>query len=401
MTDVSCVVLDSYNDVDQALEKEWDELAIKAGGSIYLTCAWSRIWWEFYGKEKLLRIFLFRSEGELVGVVPIYIDRIRIALVKARIARLVGANNPPRVFDLPIVKEYATQVAENLVRHLIVTNRCDLISIGPVSDECDAKKPLFSAFGKMTEDLGRVSDVPFGVYTYFRLPDTYETYMQSLSSNERKNRRKYDLRLMAKEFDVRLTMMREPDEIEAEMPHFITLHAAQWKPQGRLGYFGAWPHADTFNHHLAVELARLGRTRLIKITAGGKPVLYQYSYVFADCCYWQLPAREPGKEWDRFSLGATALVVLVRSAIEEGIKRIEGGLSYYDYKIRLGATESNVSIARLTARRPSSIIKYYVCVALRKMCLNVYYKLWYSRIQPKLPPLFRRPIWMTYIRMTF
>ncbi len=88
---------------------------------------------------------------------------------------------------------------------------------------------------------------------------------------------------------------------------------------------------------MAVELARLGRSRLITITVGEKPILYQYSYVFGDCCYWQFPARAAGEEWDRFSLGATALVVLIRSTIEEGIKRIEGGVSHYDYKTRLGA----------------------------------------------------------------
>jgi hypothetical protein len=401
MNDVSCVVIESYNNVDLGLEKEWDELAIKTRGSIYLSCAWSRIWWEFYGKGHSLKIFVFRHKGELVGVMPIYIGKIRTGLVETRVARLVGANNPPRVFDLPVDSKHAAVVGEHLARQLVGTDGCDLVSIGPVSDECKAKRTLFAAFEKMADDLGIVREVPFGVYTYFDLPSTYETYMRTLSNNERKNRRKYDLRLLAKEYDVRLEVMHKADEIEKEMAQFIALHTEHWQQQGKLGYFSAWPQANAFNHLLALELARLGRTRLIKVTAGEKPVLYQYSYVFGDCCFWQLPARSAGKEWDRFSLGATALVVLIRNTIEEGIKRIEGGLSHYDYKTRLGAIESSVSVLRLTARRPSSIAKYHLCMALYKIYSNFYYKLWYTRIQPKLPTVFRRPIWMSYIRKIF
>ena len=400
MSDVSCLVMDSYTHIDQALEKEWDELVIQTRGSMYLTCAWSRIWWQFYGKEKLLRIFFYRCKGKLVGVIPIYIEKIKIGLVQTLVARLVGAYNPARVFDVSIIKEHAAAVGEHLARHLLGPDRCDLISIGPVSDECEAKKVLFAAFEKMTNELGIVRDVAFGVYTYFDLPVTYDAYMQTLSNSERKNRQYYQ-KLLAKEHDVRLAVMHEPDEIEAEMPQFTSLHAAQWRQQGKPGYFSAWPQSDAFNHRLAVELARLGRTRLIKITAGEKPVIYEYIYIWGGCGYWQLSARAAGGVWDRFSLGATGAVVMIRSTIEEGINRIEGGVSHYDYKTRLGAIESNVSVLRLTSRRPSSIMKYHLCMALYKLYLNFYYKLWYSRIQPKLPSAFRRPIWITYTRLTF
>jgi hypothetical protein len=392
--------MDSYNQINPALEKEWDELVIKASGSIYLTCAWSRIWWEIYGKYKILRIFFFRSKGKLVGVIPTYIDKIRIGCAQTRIARLVGANNPPRVFDLPVIKEYAADIGENLVNHLVGIDGCDLISIGPVSDECEAKKVLFAAVEKKSDELGIVRNVPFGVYTYFKLPDAFDAYMQTLSNNERKSRRYYE-KLLSKEHDIHFLAIHEPDKIEEEMQRFIALHTEQWRQQGRPGYFSAWPQSDAFNLRLAVEQAHLGRIALIKITAGEKPIIYEYRYIFGDCCYWQLSARAAGEEWDRFSLGATGVVVLIRTTIENGIKRIEGGLSHYDYKIRLGATESNVSILRLIARRPSSISKYYICLTLHNFLLNFYYKLWYSRIQPKLPSLFRRPICMAYIRLTF
>lgn len=398
--DISCLVMDSYNHIDQALEKEWDDLTIQTRGSLYLTCAWSRIWWEFYGKKKHLKIFFYRFKSKLVGVMPIYIENIRTGLVVTRIARLVGAYNPPRVFDLPIVKEHAAAVGKHIARHLVRDDQCDLISIGPVSDECEAKKTLFTAVCKMTNEFGIVQDVPFGVYTHFALPDTYDAYMQTLSKSERKNRQYYEKRL-AKEKNIHSVVMHEPDKIESEMPQFAALHAAQWRTQGRPGYFNAWPQSDAFNRRLAVELARLGRTRLIKITDGETPIIYEYYYILGNCSYWQLSARASGAEWDRYSLGATGTVVMIRSIMETGIKRIEGGVSHYEYKTRLGAIESNISVLRLTARPIISIAKYHFFVQLSKIYQKLYYRLWYSRIQPRLPYIFHHPIWERYTRMTF
>lgn len=398
MSEVTCEVMDSYSHIDQALEKEWDELVIATRGSIYLTCAWSRIWWEFYGKEKALRIFVYRCKDKLVGVMPVYIDKVGIGLLQTRLARLVGANNPPRIFDIPIIKEYAGAIGEHMAKHLAGHDRCDLISIGPVSDECEAKEVLFAAFKKMTAELGIARNAPFGVCTYFDLPNTYDAYMQSLSKNERRNRHE---KLLKKEHDVHTVVIRDPHQIAAEMPQFSALHAAQWLPKGKLGSLGAWPAADAFNHRLAVELSRLGRTNLIKIMAGQTPIIYEYYYTLGNCGYWQISARVWGKEWDRFSLTTIGAIVMIRSMIEEGIKRIEGGWSHYDYKTRLGAKDSGISFLRLAANRPSSIAKYHLWVALQKLFTNFYYKLWYQRIQPQLPSVFHRPICLFHIRSIF
>ena len=397
---LSCLVIDSFSHIDQALEKEWDELAIESKGSIYLTCGWCRIWWDFYGKGKLLRIFFYRSQGKLVGVLPVYIEKIRLGLLQNLVARLVGACNPPKVFELPIKKEFAGPAAEHMARHLVYIDRCDLISIGPLSDECEAKALIFGKAKTMTNDLGIVKDVPSGVYAYFIIPGSYDMYLHHLSANERKKRKRYQ-NLLDKEHDVYSEVIRGPNEIAAEMPLYLALHEAQWQPQGKLGYYNAWPQSGAFNKRLAFEMARLGRTRLVRITAEKKPIVYEYSFALGDRSYLQNSARAAGEEWDRFSLGATGVAVFIRYAIEEGINRIEAGLSHYDYKTRLGAIESKVSTLRLIARRPSSILKYYICIAIYKLYHNFYYRLWYSRIQPRLPTPFRRPICTNYIRLTF
>src|ERR1035441_9174106 len=75
----------------------WDDAVIRLGGSIYMSYDWCRTWWQFYGQGKELRIFLFTSADRVVGILPLYIDSLGWGPLRFRVARLVGANIPPKV----------------------------------------------------------------------------------------------------------------------------------------------------------------------------------------------------------------------------------------------------------------------------------------------------------------
>jgi hypothetical protein len=394
---VSCFVFDSYDRVDQVLETDWDKLALETKSSLYLTCAWSRVWWEFYGNGQSLRIFIFKFHDELVAALPVYIGFVRIGLTKTKVARLVGAYIPPRQLDLPIKKGFTDLVAKKLIQQLIESDCCDVISLGVISGDNETGALLRSALDSQSDGLGKVYEIPSGVKTCFNLPDSYETYLKSLSTSERKKRRYYE-NLLAKEHELVQAEVRDPAQVDAEMSAFMALHKANWQGQGKLGYFEAWPKSDPFNHRLAVTLAHKGQTFLIKVCSDETPIIYQYGYLFGERFYWELPARASGNEWDRYSLGSTGVLILVRRMIEAGIKHIEAGLHHYEYKFRLGAAESEVFVLRFVAQRTSSRIKYILCRILYRFYLTLYYKIWYSRVQPRLPSILRRSIWMTYIR---
>ena len=82
----------------------WDEAVIRLGGSLYMSYDWCRVWWEFYGAGKKLRIFVFSAAGEVVGILPVYIDSIGIRPVMFKVARLVGANIRPRCLTRRLTK---------------------------------------------------------------------------------------------------------------------------------------------------------------------------------------------------------------------------------------------------------------------------------------------------------
>jgi CelD/BcsL family acetyltransferase involved in cellulose biosynthesis len=379
----------------------WDDFVEKLNAPVYMSYDWCRIWWKIYGSGKNLRIYIFSGNGQTVGIVPIYIDCLTVGPLILKVARLVGANIPPKIFDPPIMKDWTNLVFEAIALKLFGEDNCDVFSFGPVS----GLYPLISGIKKLSMGqmniIGQMEERSVGVCSFFLLPETFEGYLGSLSKNERKNRRKYELRYLKKSFTIQTDILTSGEEIREEFQQFVGMHTAQWRSEGRPGHFGAWPKSEDFNFALATELSRLGRLRLIRIRADNEAISYEYSFAFGDCYFWQLPARKVGSSWEQYSLGSTSLVNMIKIAIEEGMRRIEAGLGHYDYKIKLGAKECPATVISLTAKDLGSRLRYFVFRSVFSAIDILYYRIWYRRLQPHLPRRFQRGIWSLWTRFSF
>src|ERR1035437_3792774 len=131
--DLQCRLETSFATTD-SLREEWDNAVIRLGGSIYMSYDWVRTWWEFYGAGKELRIFLFSSASKIVGILPLYIDSLGWGPLRFGVARLVGANIPPKVFDPAIDEEFSEKIFEAVLVQLFQEDECDLLSLGPISE---------------------------------------------------------------------------------------------------------------------------------------------------------------------------------------------------------------------------------------------------------------------------
>jgi hypothetical protein len=125
---------------------------------------------------------------------------------------------------------------------------------------------------------------------------------------------------LSKEHDVSVEVISGPiDALLTEFDRFAPLHARQWRAEGKSGHFGAWPDGLAYNRALVQALGPLDRVRFIRITADGTTVSSQYIFAFAERWYWELPARLPDPEWDRFSLGPSGIVTMIGEAINCGV----------------------------------------------------------------------------------
>src|SRR5205809_55645 len=94
-------VYSSFHDIAH-LQADWDAFVEAADGDIYLTFDWCRIWWEFYGTRRQLRLYLFYKEGRLVGLIPTFHETQWIGPVWLTIAKLIGSDSPPCMVNPPV-----------------------------------------------------------------------------------------------------------------------------------------------------------------------------------------------------------------------------------------------------------------------------------------------------------
>jgi len=393
---LTCSVASSFEELPFGQE-EWDAAVERLGGSVYMTWDWIRTWWEFYGDTQGVRLFWFTADGSILGLLPCYVRRIGPPGMKLTVARLVGANIPPKVFDPPLQPEYAEPCLAAAVSTLI-DDGCDVVSIGPVSlsRKCWASVDP----GAFSKQYGiRSVLVSSGVHTLFKLAGSLEAYLGRLGKKDRK-KRKYELRVLENEYNIRLVVHRQQGtELDAAFDRFAALHAAQWRREGLTGHFAAWPRATEYNRALTHRLAKTGRTRILELWAGQEHIGGQYAFAWGDRWFWELPARAVGGQWDRLSLGPALLLLLLDEASREGRSVVEGGLGHYEYKLRLGGEEQAAVRLRFLRRGSAVALRRFVHCLAQWLLRTGYHKIWYRRIQPRIPSRWKRPqseLWLAY-----
>ena len=384
----------------EALASEWDAAVTRLGGPIYMTFQWARTWWEFYGAGCQLRLFLFRRAGELVAVVPLYMDTIGFAPFGLKVARIVGAALPPKIFDPPIDPDCARDVWREIIRNLFGRDGCDVLSFGPVAEAHPALQAAVEASRQESGSVQPGEITAKEVQTIYHLPATYDEYFAALDSKERKTRRK-KLRELEAVAPVTTDVIEDPAGVVKEFETFVEQHTTQWQSEGRPGHFHAWPRALEYNRALVARLAPLGRVRFYRLMSGDQVITRQYTYALGDRLYAELPARAFGDPWDRFSLGCTSQIKLIESAIQGGVKRMDSGLGHYEYKFLTGGIETPVSVLYLRNAGSWSNLRVRLWGRFHGLLLLFLHKLWYRKIMPHLPAMFRSGQSQLLLRLEF
>jgi CelD/BcsL family acetyltransferase involved in cellulose biosynthesis len=375
---------------------EWDNFVLGVGGDLYSSYDWCRIWWRHYATNRHLRLFVFRQGSQLVGLVPMFIERVRLGPVAIRIAKRVSSDFALAIFSLPVSDAWAETAFRELIQILIERERCDAIWFGFLPDDDPSLQSLRTVCNSARGPAALARDAVAGAHVFFHLPDNFETYVASLAKRARQNYRRR-LSLLKKTFAVEQSIVSDPADAPRAFFEFQEFHTTQWKSEGKPGHFGDWPHSDAFNLDLVKQLSELGRFRMVRLSAGGDVVAMQYAFTFGGNCYWRLPARAVEKDMSRFGLGMLGLLQLIEQMSREGIRRIEAGAGRYDYKIEYGGRESSFLSLLVRSTRWGSSLRVHLFLGISDLIHFTYYRVWRLRIAPRLP-LPRRPLWRTWIR---
>jgi CelD/BcsL family acetyltransferase involved in cellulose biosynthesis len=378
------------------LRDAWDGLVEEVHGDIYFTYDWCRIWWRHYGQGRQLRVFLFHAGPELVGIVPLVIERLWVGPLPIRLARLLGMDSTLAVLHPPVRAEHAVAILRTVIERSFREFACDAVSFARLSGEFTTPEDLRRACGECGLGACIVTDRAISTHTVFHLPASFDEYLGGLSKSERGNYRR-DERRLAECGPISARQVRAPDEIDAAFDRFAALHAEQWRQVGKLGHFRDWPRSLEFTRDLLRAFSLCGRGEIAEIAVGGVTVAMELNLRLGDTSYWRLPARSTDPEWEKRGIGRVALVRQIESLIAEGVRRIEAGSGHYLYKLRLGGVEYPLQSLLLARNHCWPRLKARVLGAYADVLNLAYYRIWFCRLAPRLP-LPRRPLWKSWIR---
>ncbi len=394
--DSARVVMETYDSFAAArdLRVEWDSLASELRSPVYLSSAHCEAWWKRYGSGRVLHVLAFRTDGALVGVLPLFSEKVWLGPVCLRLAGIVGSDSTPVVLDLPVRGTRAREVFAAATGHVLRDLGCDAVKFAPLSGESGHAEAIRAA-ARDVDGLGVVvRDAELGPHSVFHLPPRVEDYHRSLDKKQRGGHRRA-MRALEDAYGVAADAVTDPDELAAEFPRFREMHEAQWRAEGKLGHFRDWPQSEEYHLDLVRRHGRDGNSHLLRFRLADEVVAYQLCYSFGETLHWILPARVLRDDLARHSLGRLGVVQLVEYAIGAGFRRVEAGIGHYDYKLQLGATEHRARSIVIAGGVAVRRLRWFTRLAAALDA--VYYRAWFKRIAPRLP-IPTGPLWNAWIR---
>lgn len=394
--------LQTFRSFDDAhlIEPEWDALVTRLEGSLYSTSSWCQVWWRHYGRGRELRLIAVRLGEELVGVLPFFLERLRLPLPigRARVAKLVGSDSTTAVIDPLVQPDAAVEAFTSALRQIFDDDDADMVHLA-----CSGSIPHLDAIrhsaAAITDIAEVVRDQECDSHTIFDMSDGFDAYMRSLNSHQRSNYRR-KIKKLSGAFDVQTDIVRDGPLLDEQFEAFVAMHQAQWTAIDKLGHFGDWPGSREYSRDLVRTLAQADRVRLVRLLADDQVVAYYWCFALDGTYYWRLSARLAGEEWDKFALGRVGVVKMMEVADAEGVTAIEAGVGSYGYKENLNAKTFPVYSVGLCRRGLASRLRARLTLAHGDMLHLVYYRIWYLRLAQRVRIL-RRPLWRSWTRRRF
>lgn len=379
----------------EPLYTEWQALAGRVGADIYMFPNWFVPWWGHFGAGRKPKVLAARRDGLLVGLLPFCVETIWVGPWPMRVARLAGTDPHCMVFTMAVEPADTAPLLQRALRDLLGQFGCAAVSFTPVSAQANHLAPLQSM--AQTSDL-RVTDLPDGSHVMFPLPDSFDAFLAIRLSKKRRSQFRRDFAGLEARFG--MTSARSvPDA--AGFAQFVAFHNQQWQAIGYGGHFVDWPNSAAFYGAVCAGSDPDHGVGLFEQVGTDGPLATQFALISGTTAHWRLPARSLDSEADHLSVGKVGLVLMIKTLIEAGYRRIEAGRGEYDYKLVYGG--ENVPVHRLVISASGAFARLRLRALLAWVDLMDigYYKIWFKRIHPRLRKITgrpSRPLWRAWIR---
>lgn len=315
------------------LRDHW--LALENGStdaSVFATWDWQRIWWTHYGGGRQLRLLVARQGSDVLGILPLYLERGRIGKVWPTTALRqvgIGGDTAPDDLDPLIAPGHERETAAAFADAIVDMNgwgRLHLINLRPDG-------PLLRALVVRAADarLDTFHDLPVRI-TYADLPPTWDAFLAGMSHHGRAAVRRKQRKFLQ---EPRSCFVRIDGEaqIDRAFADLARLHRMRWAGRTDQASFSSAAYLG-FHREVMHALFQRDRLRLFAMQRDGELIAMFYGMRMRNTSFYFQSGFDP--TWSGLSLGSAMVAYVIQDAIAEGCTRFDMLRGEYEHKRRFG-----------------------------------------------------------------
>lgn len=347
------IVVQYLTDADSfaRLAPRWNHLHERAAtASVFTSWIWQYQWWQVYGGAQPLRLLVAMAGGEVVGILPLYLQKTKVMRVPVRLLRFVGTGGDTHPDDLgPIIEperegEIADKLAEAALRisdaDVIVLSDIDPGSCFPRAIERCAAEARRSSFASPCERIA-----------YVDLPPTWPEFLKTLSS-DRRTRMKSARKKAAAAHPLRFFVWDDAANVDQAVDRLVELHRKRWREAGGSESFQSDEYVDFHRRTIKASFAR-GWLRLYCLELDGEVAAITYCYRFRNRVYLMQAGFDPDKA--KCNPGKVLLGCALEHAIGEGNVVFDFLRGEHRYKNQLATGHRTTTCVRVFRATPGGI----------------------------------------------
>jgi CelD/BcsL family acetyltransferase involved in cellulose biosynthesis len=378
------ITFQKYQNFEEAepIQSEWDRFVEAQTADIFLSFDWCRIWWKYYGRKREPLLFVFRNDGQICGILPMFREKIRLGPFSARVVKPMCTDYSPVTVSIAVRTENLEEVIPLLLEGLQKLSPWDILFFGAL---CGRYPDTDLLVGILKNHLGEkycIESPQRDVQTYFRIEPDWEKQLLLMHHDCRHSTRRVYKTLLNNDLDLN-SRLASQETLRKMFDEMAVAHRAQWNEKGMPGHFIEWPMAHQYHRELAETQAKYDRLRLIEIRLNQTTIGYEFLYRFGDTYLNYSGARIHFKDERKIHFHRVAFGEMCRLANKENIRWIDSMRGSYDFKKQFGGQLLPIKNVIVSSSKEGHALKMKLFL-LSVWLLNIgYSKIWRRRVMPK------------------
>jgi CelD/BcsL family acetyltransferase involved in cellulose biosynthesis len=298
--------------------------------SIFNTWEWQFYWWEYYGKDRPLRLVVAADSFGIVGILPLYIETRRIILpISVRLLRFVGTggDTSPEYLGPIIRRDGAENIVEQLATFVFEELAgWDVLYLMDMREDCMFRRAVLSCRG--ARNLFDSNEDVSARTSFLSLPANVDDYFNSLNGHRRRILRQHRRRFESIP-GARFFVWSDRATLHQAIERMIELHSLRWQNRSDRHAFQSGEYIG-FHRDLMSACYDQDWLRLHCLAIDDRVIAMHYCYRFRGCISHFQSGFDP--EFQKLGPGVCLMAYAIEQVIKEGNVEYDMLRGDYNYK---------------------------------------------------------------------